>query len=160
MPPLFPFIRLALFLGFMTRKLPGALGGVSLILLGAVAIRLSAGAKSPIFFEMKTVPFRRENAETEQRHLPATMAGGVAVFDFNKDGRPDIFFTNGADLSTLKKNDSKFSNRLFRNDGNGTFTDVTAKSGLSGSGFDMGVAVGDFNNDGYPDLFVAGVHHN
>ena len=88
------------------------------------------------------------------------MAGGVAIFDYNKDGRPDIFFTNGANLATLKKDDAKFSNGLFRNDGNGVFTDVTRQAGLAGSGFDMGVAAGDFNNDGYPDLFVAGVHHN
>ncbi len=88
------------------------------------------------------------------------MAGGVAIFDYNKDGRPDIFFTNGANLATLKKGDVKFYNRLFRNDGNGVFTDVTSQAGLAGTGYDMGVAVGDFNNDGYPDVFVAGVHHN
>ncbi len=88
------------------------------------------------------------------------MAGGVAILDYNKDGRPDIFFTNGANLATLKKDDPKYSNRLFRNDGNGVFTDVTAQAGLAGTGYDMGVAVADFNNDGYPDLFVAGVHHN
>lgn len=88
------------------------------------------------------------------------MAGGVAVFDYNKDGRPDIFFTNGASIQTLKKDDDKFSNRLFRNDGNGRFTDVTKQAGLTGTGYDMGVAVGDYDNDGYPDIFVAGVHGN
>ena len=88
------------------------------------------------------------------------MAGGVAVFDYNRDGRPDIFFTNGANLATLTKDSPKYSNRLFRNDGNGVFTDVTAQAHLAGSGFDSGVAVGDYDNDGYPDLFVAGVHHN
>ena len=70
------------------------------------------------------------------------MAGGVAVFDYNGDGRPDIFFTNGADLATLKKTSPKYSNHLFRNDGNGIFTDVTAQAGLAGTGFDIGVAVG------------------
>jgi enediyne biosynthesis protein E4 len=59
------------------------------------------------------------------------MAGGVAVFDYNGDGRPDIFFTNGADIATLKKSSAKYSNRLFRNDGNGVFTDVTAQAGLA-----------------------------
>ena len=88
------------------------------------------------------------------------MAGGVAVFDYNNDGRPDIFFTNGADLKTLSKNSPSYSNRLLRNDGNGKFTDVTEEAGLAGTGFDNGVAVGDYDNDGYPDLFVAGVHHN
>ncbi len=88
------------------------------------------------------------------------MAGGVAVFDYNGDGRPDIFFTNGADIASLKKSSAKYSNKLLRNDGNGVFTDVTAKAGLAGSGFDMGAAVGDYDNDGFPDLFVAGVHGN
>jgi hypothetical protein len=88
------------------------------------------------------------------------MAGGVAVFDFNKDGRPDIFFTNGANIETLKKDDPKFKDRLLRNDGNGIFTDVTDKAGLSGTGYDIGVAVADYDNDGFPDLFVAGVHRN
>lgn len=88
------------------------------------------------------------------------MAGGVAVFDYNRDGRPDIFFTNGANIQTLKKDASKYSNRLFRNEGSGAFTDVTARAGLAGGGYDMGAAVGDYDNDGYPDLFVAGLHGN
>jgi hypothetical protein len=92
--------------------------------------------------------------------MPETMAGGVAVFDYNNDGRPDIFFTNGADIATLKKSSPKYFNRLYRNDGNGVFTDVTAQAGLQGTGFDIGVAVGDYDNDGFPDLFVAGVHGN
>ncbi len=88
------------------------------------------------------------------------MVGGVAVFDYNGDGRPDIFFTNGANIATLQKDDPKYANRLFRNDGNGVFTDVTAQAGLAGTGFDMGVAIGDYDNDGRPDIFVAGVHRN
>jgi hypothetical protein len=92
--------------------------------------------------------------------MPETMAGGVAVFDYNGDGRPDIFFTNGAPLATLKKSSPKYFNRLFRNDGNGVFTDVTAQAGLQGSGFDIGAAAGDYDNDGFPDLFVTGVHGN
>ncbi|HEY3973597.1 MAG TPA: CRTAC1 family protein [Candidatus Sulfotelmatobacter sp.] len=63
------------------------------------------------------------------------MAGGVAIFDYNGDGRPDIFFTNGANLATLQKDSPKFRNRLFRNDGNGTFTDVTNTAGLAGAGY-------------------------
>jgi hypothetical protein len=106
------------------------------------------------------IPFHLETDETPTRHVPATMAGGVAVFDFNKDGRPDIFFTNGANLSTLQKDSPKYKNRLFRNEGNGVFTDVTDQAGLAGTGYDDGVAVGDYDNDGYPDLFVAGVHRD
>jgi len=116
---------------------------------------------SPIQFELKRLPFRLDgNVSLTARNVPETMAGGVAVFDYNGDGRPDIFFTNGADLATLKKTSAQYSNRLFRNDGNGVFTDVTAQAGLTGSGFDVGVAVGDYDNDGHPDLFVGGVHGN
>src|SRR5579884_2956911 len=117
-------------------------------------------ASPAIRFSLKSLPFRLENDETPLRHAPASMAGGVAVFDYNGDGRPDIFFANGANIATLQKDDPKYSNRLYRNDGNGVFTDVTREAGLAGEGYDMGVAVGDYNNDGHPDLFVAGVHRN
>jgi hypothetical protein len=113
-----------------------------------------------IRFELKTLPFRLENDETPSRNAPETMAGGVAIFDYNGDGRPDIFFANGANIATLQKDDPKYSNRLYRNDGNGVFTDVTKEAGLAGTGYDIGVAAGDYDNDGHPDLFVAGVHHN
>jgi hypothetical protein len=118
-------------------------------------------ATAAIQFALQTLPFRVESDETPKfPHAPATMAGGVAVFDYNRDGRPDIFFTNGANIATLKKDSAKFSNHLYRNDGNGIFTDVTREAGLSGSGYDMCVAVADYDNDGYPDLFVGGVHGN
>jgi enediyne biosynthesis protein E4 len=119
-----------------------------------------ADSPSPIRFELKSIPFRLENDETAARNAPETMPGGVAVLDYNGDGHPDIFFTNGANIAMLKKDDPKYKNRLFRNDGNGNFTDVTESAGLAGSGYDMGVAVGDYDNDGHPDLFVAGLHHS
>ena len=118
-------------------------------------------ATSPIIFELKSLPFHLESDESPTaRNAPETMAGGVAVFDYNGDGRPDIFFANGADLETLKKSSPKYFNRLLRNDGDGKFTDVTAQAGLTGTGFGVGVAVGDYDNDGHPDIFVAGVHGN
>lgn len=114
----------------------------------------------PIHFDLKKIPFRLESDQSPSFNTPETMAGGVAVFDYNRDGRPDIFFTNGADISTLEKSSPKYRNHLFRNDGDGKFTDVTSEAGLEGAGFDIGAAAADFDNDGYPDLFVAGVHRN
>lgn len=119
------------------------------------------GARGDIKFSLQTLPFRLETDETmENPHVPATMAGGLAVFDYDNDGRPDIFFTNGANIRTLRKDAAKFSNRLFRNEGSGAFTDVTVKAGLTGKGYDMCAAVGDYDNDGHPDLFVGGLHGN
>jgi enediyne biosynthesis protein E4 len=115
---------------------------------------------SPIHFAYQPIDFKLDSDESPEYHAPETMAGGVAVFDYNNDGRLDIFFTNGADLKTLRKNSPKYSNHLFENDGHGHFTDVTEKAGLAGSGFDTGVAVGDYDNDGYEDIFVAGVYKN
>ena len=119
-----------------------------------------AAPASPIHFAYQPIAFTLEADETPERHVPETMAGGVAVFDYNNDGYLDLFFTNGADIRTLKKSSPKYSNRLFANDGKGHFTDVTEKAGLAGVGYDMGAAVADYDNDGYKDLFVAGVHGN
>ena len=136
--------------------------GLGLLLLGAIIVLpyLTGAPPAQIHFDLKAISFRLENGEATPRHVPATMLGGVAVLDYNQDGRPDIFFTNGANIETLQKDAPKFRNRLFRNDGNGALTDVTERAGVAGTGFDGGVAVGDYDNDGYPDLFVAGVHHN
>jgi hypothetical protein len=115
---------------------------------------------SPIQFELRKIPFHLENDETPGKNAPEAMGGGVAVFDYNGDGRPDIFFANGANIATLKKDEPKYRNRLFRNDGKGVYTDVTDAAGVAGTGYDIGVAVGDYDNDGHPDLFVAGVYKN
>jgi enediyne biosynthesis protein E4 len=136
-----------------------------LLLLAAPPFRASQDPLSPaqarIRFSLRTLPFIVESDETlKTPHAPATMAGGVAVFDYNNDSRPDIFFANGANIEMLKKDSPKYSNHLYRNDGNGVFTDVTKEAGLAGTGYDICVAVGDYDNDGYPDLFVGGVHGN
>jgi len=115
---------------------------------------------NPIRFEYQPIDFKLDSCETPERHAPETMAGGVAVFDYNNDGKLDIFFTNGADIRTLRKTSPKYWNRLFENDGQGHFTDVTEKAGLAGTGYDTGVAIGDYDNDGYEDIFVAGVYRN
>ena len=119
-----------------------------------------SSSESSIRFAFQPIDFKLDSSETPERHAPETMAGGVAVFDYNNDGKLDIFFTNGANIKTLKKDSPKYANRLFENDGHGHFTDVTDKAGLAGTGYDTGVAIGDYDNDGYEDIFVAGVHHN
>ena len=86
--------------------------------------------------------------------------GGLAVFDYNGDGRPDIFFTNSAEVPSLNKTSPAYANRLFRNDGNMRFTDVTDAAGVRGVGYAMGAAAADYDNDGHVDLFVAGVRQN
>ncbi len=88
------------------------------------------------------------------------MLGGVAVFDYNNDGLPDIFFTNGASIPSLDKSDPSYYNRLYRNNGDGTFTDVTEQAGVKGVGYSMGVAAADYDNDGFVDLYVVGVNRN
>jgi enediyne biosynthesis protein E4 len=128
--------------------------------VAAVALVHAASDPSPIRFDLKKIPFVLENDETSAKNAPESMGGGVAVFDYNGDGKPDIFFTNGANIATLKKDDPKYRDRLFRNNGNGTFTDVTDAAGVAGSGYDIGVAIGDYDNDGCPDIFVAGVYRN
>ena len=106
------------------------------------------------------VDFTLKNSVSPHRYSIETMTGGVALFDYDNDGLLDIFFTNGAAIPSLEKTDSSFSNRLFHNNGDGTFTDVTAKAGLAGIGYSMGVAAGDYDNDGFVDLYVTGVNRN
>ena len=132
---------------------------------GAAALlwKLPAGAqpnRAPIHFVFQPIDFSLDSCETPERHAPETMAGGVAVFDYDNDGNLDIFFTNGADITTLRKSSPRYRNRLFHNNGDGAFTDVTEKAGLAGTGYDTGVAIGDYDNDGYEDIFVGGVHRN
>jgi enediyne biosynthesis protein E4 len=110
--------------------------------------------------EQSKINFKLKNSVSPKRYTFETMAGGVAVFDYNNDGWLDIFFTNGAAIPSLEKSDPSYWNRLFRNNGDGTFTDVTEKAGLQGIGYSMGVAAGDYDNDGFVDLYVTGVNHN
>ena len=101
--------------------------------------------------------FVYQHSPTPEKYFVESVPGGVAVFDYNGDGRPDIFFTNGAETPSLEKSSPIYSNRLYRNDGDMRFTDVTNAAGLSGAGYAIGAAAGDFDNDGHVDLFVAGL---
>ncbi len=110
--------------------------------------------------EQSKIKFKLKNSVSPQHYTFETMVGGVAVFDYNNDGLLDIFFTNGAAIPSLERSDPSYYNRLFRNNGDGTFTDVTEKAGLQGIGYSMGVAAGDYDNDGFVDLYVTGVNRN
>ena len=114
--------------------------------------------------------FKHESSATSNKYLIETMGGGVALLDYDNDGRLDIFFTNGAkvddpmpDGKAADKSDSKFWNRLYHQNPDGTFTDVTEKAGLTGipqNHYDMGVAVGDYDNDGFEDIYITGFGGN
>jgi len=121
-------------------------------------------ALSPIRFrevaQQSGLDFVLHNNPTPRKHMIETMAGGLAAFDYNNDGKVDIFLTNGAAIPSLEKESPKFFNRLYRNDGGMKFTDVTLQAGVAGEGYSMGAAAADYNNDGYTDLFVAGVYRN
>ena len=124
----------------------------------------SQSTEAPIVFEntinASKLHFVLKNSVSPQRYSIETMTGGVALFDYNNDGLLDIFFANGAEIPSLEKSRPDFYNRLFRNNGDGTFTDVTEKSGLAGVGYSMGVAAGDYDNDGFVDLYVTGFNRN
>jgi hypothetical protein len=134
-----------------------------LIALGCL---LSIAAPTVTFEDVTAasgIDFRHENSPTGNKYLIETMGGGVALIDYDNDGDLDIFFTNGARLSDPMPPDGKpdrterrYANRLYRNDGNWKFTDVTAQAGVAGlgHGYGMGVAVGDYDNDGFQDLYV------
>jgi enediyne biosynthesis protein E4 len=113
------------------------------------------------------VHFINHASHTPQKYLLETMGSGVALFDCDNDGRLDIFLVNGAPLSdptvpgTIpRKTGPEYWNRLYHQKKDGTFEDVTEKAGVEGTGYDMGVAVGDYDNDGYEDLYVTGYGGN
>src|SRR4029077_1859965 len=118
------------------------------------------------------IQFRQQASPTSKKYLLEAMGSGVALFDYDNDGRLDIFFANGARLDdptpkvTIPKKDSpKYWNRLYHQKSDGTFEDVTERAGLTGFGYSTGVAGGDYENDGFEDLYVAGygrsaLYHN
>jgi hypothetical protein len=89
----------------------------------------------------------------EKKYIAESMSGGVALFDYDNDGYLDIYFVNSLTVD-LAKSHQKTRSALYHNNGDGTFTDVTDKAGVGDIGFGMGVAVGDYNNDGFDDLYV------
>jgi hypothetical protein len=120
----------------------------------------TSGIQFENVIQSSKIKFTLRNSVSPHRYTFETMVGGLALFDYNNDGLLDIFFTNGAAIPSLEKADPTQWNRLFRNNGDGTFTDVTQKAGLEGIGYSMGVAAGDYDNDGFVDLYVTGLNRN
>src|SRR5215213_8861906 len=122
---------------------------------------LALPAAQPALFEevppaKSGIHWIHDNAKSPMRYLPETMGPGVAFVDYDNDGWVDIFLVNSG-VCDFYRPAKKPRNGLFRNNRNGTFTDVTGAAGVAGGdSFGMGVAVGDYDNDGYPDLFVTG----
>jgi enediyne biosynthesis protein E4 len=107
------------------------------------------------------VSFQYQASHTSKKYLLETMGPGVALFDYDNDGRLDLFLVNGAPLgdptprkAIPAKSNPEYWNRLYHQKVDGTFEDVTEKAGVQGAGYGMGVAVGDFDNDGFEDLYV------
>lgn len=126
---------------------------------------LRAAPRRPHFTDIaprSKIAYVSNNNYTGRKYFQQPMCGGVGILDFDNDGQMDIFFSNGAKLPELKKTDPSFYNCLLRNKGNGTFEDVTAKAGISGEhlGYSYGVAAGDYDNDGFPDIFIANTGKN
>lgn len=106
------------------------------------------------------VDFVLNNGTTDDKPMPDSTLGGVAVLDCDNDGLLDLYFTNGARFPDLVKADPSFHNRLYRNLGDRQFEDVTETAGVAAAGYSMGVATGDYDNDGWTDMYVAGVNRN
>jgi len=117
--------------------------------------------------EKAGIKFVHQAPHTSRKYLIETMGSGVALFDCDNDGRLDIFFVNGAPFADPtpkgfipQKTGPEYWNRLYHQKPDGTFEDITEKAGLQGVGYGMGVAVGDYDNDGYEDLYVTGYGGN
>ena len=144
-----------------------------LLLVSVSALIMCIGAAPLGLFEVtqpRGLDFILQNSPTPQKYLIETMPGGVALLDYNNDGLLDIFLVNGGRVTSpmqspenFDRKDPRYWNRLYRQNKDGSFTDVTEQSGLANAGdgnYGMGVAVGDYDNDGYPDLYVTSYGKN
>lgn len=144
--------------------------GPAVSLLAVAGLAQDPPSDLPVFTDMTAdsgVDFVNASSGTSQKYLLESMVGGVATIDYNVDGRLDLYFVNGAALqdpmpagAAPDKSDPLYWNRLYRNDGDWRFTDVTEEAGVRGLGFGQGVAAGDYDNDGLPDLFLASFGRN
>ncbi len=157
----------------LTRGMAWTAGVLALVLLCGrpMPAQQAPAAEQPGKFVDVTrasgINFVGQAYHTSKKYLLETMGSGVALFDYDNDGRLDLFFANGAQLTdptapgTIPvKVGARDANRLYHQKADGTFEDVTEKAGLAGAGYSLGVAVGDYDNDGYEDLYVTGFGGN
>jgi hypothetical protein len=140
-----------------------------LLLAGLCVAILVFAAQTLELVRPAGIDFTHRNSPTSQKYLIETMGGGIALLDYNNDGLLDIFLVNGGKLddpvklpANFSRRDPAYWNRLYRQNRDGSFTDVTAAAGLAdaGNNYGMGVAVGDYNNDGFADLYVTNYGRN
>ena len=152
----------------MTRRsFMGAILALTGTLLFATGVLVPTTPKFVDITEASGIHFRHQASPTSRKYLPETMGSGVALFDYDNDGRLDIYLVNGAPIhdptspGTIPvKSGPQYWNRLYHQKPDGTFEDMTEKAGVAGSGYGMGVAVADYDNDGFEDLFVTQYGHN
>src|ERR1700723_4458007 len=155
------------------RELLSLLLSLGALEFGSVLDAQGTNPKTAAVFQLKTVKgidFVLRNSPTSRKHLIETMPGGVALLDYNNDGLLDIFFVNGGSVRdnmatpiNFDRRNPAYWNRLYRQNPDGTYTDVTERAGLAHAGdsnYGMGVAVGDYDNDGFPDLYVTSYGKN
>jgi enediyne biosynthesis protein E4 len=158
------------------RSLPAvqkAKAGLLSLLCAFSSLAQQPKPKSDALFQVSPlngVDFVLRNSPTARKYLIETMPGGVALLDYNNDGLLDISFVNGGHVRdpmrspfSFDRRDPAYWNRLYRQNKDGTFTDVTEQAGLANAGdtnYGMGVAVGDYDNDGFPDIYVTNYGKN
>jgi hypothetical protein len=144
------------------QKKPEAQGGVSTGTPVNYSSRRTVGItdpKAPVVFEDLTdktaiQSFKHRSGSPEKNYIFETTSGGVAIFDYDRDGLPDVYLLNGSTMAALDGKEKAPRSALFRNLGNWKFEDVTDKAGVGNDRWGCGVAVGDYDNDGHPDMYV------
>ena len=133
------------------------IGYLCVVVPGLLYASIDAFADSPILLRDVTketgITFRHTDGGSGVHYVMETVSAGLALFDYDGDGDIDIYFLNGAPLKGTKV-DVAPKNALYRNEGNWKFADVTDKAGVGDCGYGLGVAVGDYDNDGDPDIYL------
>lgn len=155
-------MMLALNVPFIARPLLGLL----LILEGTgdsktfAALKMSESPYASVTGERIGITFRHHNGSTGEKEMIETMGSGCALLDYDNDGKLDIYFISGASLPSLRKENPRYFNRLYRNLGDFIFADVTVAANVQGHGYGMGVAAADYDNDGFIDLYLTNFGRN